>query len=270
MAAESHNISFRSSNLHYKRFGHGPEWLFCFHGYGEDADSFLMMEKWLDQRFTIIAFDFPIHGKTNWNEGLLFEPHDLISIIDLIKPENKKIHMLAYSMGGRVALQLLQVMPEQIASLVLMAPDGLHKNKWQWLATKTKIGNLIFRSVMKNPFLLMSVLDFAGKINLYNKSLLKFVHYYLDDAEQRNILYRRWTTMRKFRPDKQILKSAINKHKITVTIVFGKYDRVILTKHGSTFSKGVEELIKVIELEAGHQLLREKHAAFIANILLKS
>ena len=109
-----------------------------------------MMEKWLDQRFTIIAFDFPIHGKTNWNEGLLFEPHDLISIIDLIKPENKKIHMLAYSMGGRVALQLLQVMPEQIASLVLMAPDGLHKNKWQWLATKTKIGNLIFRSVMKN------------------------------------------------------------------------------------------------------------------------
>ncbi len=228
-----------------------------------------MMEKLLGEGFTIIALDFPIHGKTDWNEGLLFEPADLISIINQIKPENEKMHILAYSMGGRVALQLLQLIPEQIASLVLVAPDGLHKNKWQWLATKTIIGNYIFRSIMQNPYWMMGVLDFAGKLNLYNKSLLKFVHYYLDDAQQRNILYRRWTTMRKFRPDKDLLKVIIAKHKITVNIVFGKYDRVILTKHGKSFSKGTEECIKVIELEAGHQLLREKHAQLIAQILLQ-
>ena len=111
-------------------------------------------------------------------------------------------------------------------------------------------------------------MDLGGKLGLYNKSLIKFVHYYLDDAEQRMILYRRWTTMRKFRPDKGLLKSTIVKNKIPLSIVFGRYDRVILSKHGNSFSKNAEEYIRVIVLEAGHQLLKEKHVPLIAQLLL--
>ena len=268
MARESHNISFRSSTIHYIRMGHGPEWLFCFHGYGEDATSFEILEETLGNRFTLIAVDFPFHGKTDWQEGLLFEPAHLIAIINLIKPEQQKMYLLGYSMGGRVALQLLQLIPEQISTLVLIAPDGLHKNKWQWLATKTKLGKNLFAYTMHNPFWMMRLMDLGGKLGLYNKSLIKFVHYYLDDAEQRMILYRRWTTMRKFRPDKDLLKSIILKNKIPLSIVFGRYDRVILSKHGNSFSKNAEEYIKVIVLEAGHQLLKEKHVPLIAQLLL--
>ena len=269
MPVESQYIPFRSSNLHYKRFGHGPEWLFCFHGYGEDNSSFLMLEELLGDRFTTIAIDFPFHGQTNWQEGLLFDPADLVSLINRIKPAASPMHILGYSMGGRVALQLVTMIPEQITKLVLVAPDGLHKNKWQWLATHTITGNWLFGYIMKNPFLMTGVLDIAGKFRLYNQSLLKFVHYYLDDAEQRNILYRRWTTMRKFRPGLGLLKKQIIHNQIPTKLIFGKYDRVILTKHGHNFSKQSEEYIKVIEIEAGHQLLREKYAPLIAKHLLK-
>jgi len=264
---ESNFILFRSSKIHYLRMGGGPEWLFCFHGYGEDAESFSLFEPLLGDRFTLLAIDFPFHGKTDWQEGLLFEPQHLLEIIAQINPEHKPVHFLGYSMGGRVALQLLQLIPERVRQLVLVAPDGLHKNKWQWLATQTKPGNRLFAFSMKHPFIMNSLLDVLSKMRLYNNSLLKFIHYYLDDREQRMTLYRRWTTMRKFRPRLTLLKNIIQTKAIPVKMLFGKFDRVILAKHGKQFGRDSEN-IQVIEIEAGHQLLRDKHAALIAGMFV--
>lgn len=265
---ETHFIAYRNSSIHYKQMGNGPEWLFCFHGYGEKGRSFEIFEPLLGEDYTLIALDFPFHGKTDWQEGLLFDTADLIEIINLIKPEEQPMSLLGYSMGGRVALQLLQTIPHQIKKMVLVAPDGLHKNKWQWLSTKTKIGNQLFAYTMRKPDWVMGFMHIADKLGLLNKSILKFVHYYLDDAEQRSILYRRWTTMRKFRPDLVLLKKIIIKNKIPIHLIFGRYDRVILSKHGFTFSKNAKAYIKVTEIEAGHLLLREKYAPLISQLLV--
>ncbi len=269
MPLENHTLPFRHSLIRYTRWGNGAEWLFCFHGYGEESDSFAFLEKDLGNRFTVIAIDFPFHGQTQWEEGLLFEPADLITIINQIKPATVRMHLLGYSMGGRVALQLLQLIPEQICKLVLVAPDGLHKNKWQWLATRTSLGKTVFAEVMKNPGCLLWLMDLAGKAGLYNKRLLKFVHYYLDDAEQRTILYRRWTTMRKFKPETSVLIQTIEKNKVPVSLLFGKYDSVILTKHGLRFREQAKKYITVTEIEAGHQLLREKYLSELLPLLVE-
>ncbi|MDB5211951.1 MAG: alpha/beta hydrolase fold protein [Sediminibacterium sp.] len=261
------HLLFRSSHIHYTRYGHGPDLVFCFHGYGEDARSFAVLEEILGERFTLIAIDFPFHGSTDWQEGLLFEPSDMLSIIDILNPSRQQMHFLGYSMGGRVALQLLQLIPQQVSKVVLIATDGLHKNKWQWLATRTKIGNRLFAFSMKHPFIMNGLLDLLSRLGIYNNSLLKFIHYYLDDVEQRMILYRRWTTMRMFRPRLSVLKNIIQKNKIPVKMLFGKYDRVILAKHGHHFSKNAGDLVTVTEIEAGHQLLREKHIQLIADLL---
>lgn len=268
MLPESHYLVFRSSKIHYTRSGLGSEWLFCFHGYGEDAHSFSMFNQLLGNRYTLIAIDFPFHGKTDWQEGLILEPTDLISIINQIKPENQPMNLMGYSMGGRVALQLLQQIPEQIIQLLLVAPDGLHNNKWQWLSTRTLIGTRLFAYSMKNPGWLLKIVDLADKTGLYNKSLTKFVHYYLDTEAQREILYRRWTTMRKFRPIKGLLKKNIVAYKVSVNLVFGKYDQVILTKHGRQFSYQSEKYIRVTEIEAGHQLMKEKYAPLMSSLLV--
>ncbi len=269
MAAESYHIPFHSSSIHYTRMGNGDEWLFCFHGYGESSKAFDLLENVLFKRFTIIAIDLPFHGKTKWEEGLLFEPADLVTIINLIKPKNASMCILGYSMGGRIALQLLEMIPEQISKLVLVAPDGLHKNRWRLLATRTKIGKRLFAFCMRKPFLMIASIELADKIGLYNKSFLKFVHHYLDDAEQRAILFRRWTTLRNFKTDLTATKKIIINRKIPVHLVFGKYDRVILSRHGLRFSKGSNGLISVTVVEAGHQLLREKHLPVIVRGLVE-
>lgn len=266
---ESHFISWRSSTFHYHRFGHGAEWLFCFHGYGEDAGSFLVFEELLKSKFTFIVIDMPFHGQTDWKEGLSFSTKELIEVINLIKPAQEPMSLLGYSMGGRVALRLTEVIPQLIKRTVVVAPDGLHRNKWQWLSTQTLIGNRLFDHTMRHPFWMFRFMDIAGKWGLFNKSILKFVHHYLDDAEQRLALYRRWTTLRELRPNLALLERSITKYKIPVRMLFGKYDSVILTKHGTSFSKKGKGHIVIKEIEAGHQLLREKYASVIMALLVE-
>ena len=258
-------INYKQSVIHYNRFGSGDEVLFAFHGYGENADSFNFLDDVIGKNFTIIAIDFPFHGKTKWNKGLLFNVEDLLQIITILNhSSNQQINLLGYSMGGRVSLKLLQTIPDKIKKLILIAPDGLHNNIWHSISTQTLVGNRIFKYVMKHPGFLLKMIKLAVKINAFNKSIANFVHYYLDEASSRWILYERWTTMRKFNLNKALLKSIITQKKISVKILFGKFDKVIVTKRGVIFKKGIENFVEVKEITAGHQLLKEKYAKEIA------
>ena len=120
--------------------------------------------------------------------------------------QNDALSVLAYSMGGKIALHLLQHMPEKIKQVILIAPDGLHVNFWYFLSTQTFIGNKLFEITMKHPYWFFMFLNFATNTNLLNKSIEKFIHYYLDDKKGRMLLYKRWTAMRKFKPDLSAVK----------------------------------------------------------------
>ncbi len=256
-------------------YGSGEKFLFCFHGYGENAESFSFLETLLGKGYRFISIDLPFHGSTKWEDGLLFTPNDLIDIIQallLLLPsptggegQGVRFSLLGYSMGGRVALQLLQLFPHEIEQVVLIAPDGLHKNFWYWFSTQTWMGNKLFAFTMKHPGLLFGLMNTAGKLNLLNKSIVKIAHYYLDDANERALLYKRWITMRKFRPHLYSIKSVIKQNKIPVRFLFGKYDQIILSKR-SNFLKEDKENIQVQVIEAGHQLLKEKYASEIVNL----
>ncbi len=260
-------IEYQGSRLHYHRFGHGNQWLFCFHGYGEEGEKFLFLEEALSQTHTVIAIDMPFHGKTDWRAPLLLEPVVLMDIIRQIVPPGITIQLLGYSMGGRVCLQLLEMYPKEISHLVLLAPDGLHKNPWQKLATQTWLGHQLFRFTMQYPGWMFTMMGLATKFRLFNKSISRFAHHYLDDAGERQKLYQRWTCMRKFRPDLHRLKQTIAAHRIPVHLLFGRYDRVIVSKHGFRLQEGLEHLITVEELETGHHLLQEKYKASLLKML---
>lgn len=252
-------IPYRTSKIHYHRFGKGPQWVCCFHGYGEDGSYFQLFEQDLGERYTLIAPDLPFHGKTEWREALKLEPALLLEFINTIIPENEPIQLIGYSMGGRVCLRLLELFPNRFTKLVLLAPDGLHKNPWQKFATQSFVGNQLFAFTMQYPGWMFTLMKCAGWLGLFNKSIIKFVHHYLDHESERKILYKRWTTMRCFRPSLKRLRSVIPEYQVPVYLIFGKYDRVIIPKHGYLFQEKLEHWIIVKELPAGHHLLQEKY-----------
>src|SRR5438552_14687033 len=156
---ENFLLQYKNSTINYYRFGSGLNVVICFHGYGEDAASFGLLEKFAGNQYSFISIDLPFHGKTVWNEGLNFTHKDLLEILKEILSQtnrqpavsNEKLSIMGFSLGGRIVLSLYQAMPGQIEKLILLAPDGLKVNFWYWLATQTWFGNKLFYFTMKHP-----------------------------------------------------------------------------------------------------------------------
>jgi pimeloyl-ACP methyl ester carboxylesterase len=291
-AASGHFIAFRSSRFHYSRRGTGGRILFAFHGYGESGDSFTFLEGVLGREFTLIAIDLPYHGNTEWREELYLAPEDLLAVLeeiaaglsgpsvsadpsglpdasDLRGPSGTELGwwLLGYSMGGRVALQLLQLAPEKIERMVLLATDGLQMNPWYWLATQTSAGNRLFRWTMKRPAWLFFLLRTGHVLRLVNPSIYKFTAHYVDDQGVRERLYARWTTMRGFRPDLNVVGGFIRQYRIPVKLLYGNYDRIIRWERGERFCRPNAAFCELMLLPAGHQLLQAKFVEVIAKAL---
>jgi pimeloyl-ACP methyl ester carboxylesterase len=260
-----------SSRINYSRWGTGNKILLCFHGYGESADSFAFLEDPLGNEFTILAIDLPFHGGTEWKEERVFLPEDLLTILGKITTglpgAAQQWWLLGYSMGGRVALSLAERLAGKIEKLVLVAPDGLKINPWYWLATQNSPGRRLFRWTMKRPGWFFFVLKMASKLGLVNRSIYKFTFNFIGDARVRDELYKRWTTMRKFRPDIPAVHSLIRKQRISVRLLYGRYDRIIRWETGEKFRKGIGAGCGLVILETGHRLLQEKNGAVLLDLL---
>lgn len=264
-------LPYRSSQLHYCWFGTGQKILLCLHGYGESEHSFHFLEQYISPAYTVIAIDLPFHGKTQWNEGLSFSVSDLLAIMKALQTKHvqgaNKITLLGFSMGGRVALQLLQAIPDHIEKLVLLAPDGLKINFWYWLATQTYIGNRLFAFTMKHPGWFFSLLQAGNRLKVINQSILKFTRFYIHDTTVRRMLYERWTCMRAIKPDLASIKKIIHARELPVRLLYGEYDRIIRHERGEKFRTGIESFCTLHIIKTGHQVLQEKNANQIIQLI---
>ena len=274
---ELQHFTYRNSTIGYYRFGSGSKVAICFHGFGENAAMFGFLANYADNQYTFYSIDLPFHGKTDWKDGLNFTSTDLQQIVEEILQKNNhtlptknySLSLLGFSLGGRMALSLYQAMPDKIQKLILLAPDGLKMNFWYWLATQTWLGNKFFAFTMKKPGWFFGFLKLLNKLKLVNASIFKFVNYYIGDAEVRRLLYARWTTLRKLRPNLRRIKNQIRGNKTPVRLVYGKHDRIILSSVGEKFRKGIEEHCAITIINSGHQVLHEKHIQEILPALLR-
>ncbi|HYC27325.1 MAG TPA: alpha/beta hydrolase [Chitinophagaceae bacterium] len=262
-------LQYHSSKIHYRCGGHGPQSLVCFHGYGETGASFDFLENHLSASHKIIAIDLPFHGSTEWKEPLLNARvlADVIkALLAHLNTEIKNLQLMGFSMGGRMALCVLEQMPAQVSKLVLLAPDGLTVNFWYWLSTQTAPGNSLFKFTMRKPGWFLGMLRLSNKLRIINQSIYKFIEYYIHDEAVRKELYERWTGMSKCTPSMKRVRSLISRHQVAVRLLYGKYDRIISHKRGSKlFSDAPNCTVRV--LSCGHQVLHEKNAEAICNAL---
>lgn len=262
-------LEYHNSKIYYRCGGRGPQALICFHGYGTTAGSFDFLEKRLNASHKIIAIDLPFHANTEWNESRL----DAAVLSDVVKAllhhlniEVKNLQLTGFSMGGRIALCVMEQMPGQISKLVLLAPDGLTVNFWYWLSTQTALGNRLFKFTMRKPGWFLGMLRVSNKLRIINQSIYKFVEYYIHDDVVRKDLYDRWTGLSKCTPSMKRVRSLVQKYQIAVRLLYGKYDRIISYKRGSRLFSNVPNCTVQV-LDCGHQVLHEKNADAICNAL---
>jgi pimeloyl-ACP methyl ester carboxylesterase len=269
-------LFYKDSKINYLQFGSGQKIAVCFHGYGENAGSFVFLEKYAGSVFTFISIDLPFHGKTEWKDGFDFSAGDLANIVHEIlktnnlaaKDGNPFLTLIGFSLGGRMVLSLYEMMPQHVEKILLLAPDGLKVNFWYWLSTQTWAGNRLFSFTMHHPGWFFGLLKLFNRLGLVNAGIFKFVNHYIRDKEIRKLLYLRWTSLRKIKPNVKKIKALISTHETRVNLVYGQHDRIILPARGRKFVWGIEPYATLNVIPSGHQVLDEKHAKELISILM--
>ena len=95
-------IELENGSLHYQRWGSGGRVLLAFHGYGNTAALFSSFGTHLGQEFTILSFDLPHHGKSQWPPDNLVHKADLQKLVSAVRHTYgvNKVSLAGYSMGG--------------------------------------------------------------------------------------------------------------------------------------------------------------------------
>lgn len=259
--------------LFAEKFGHGPEPLVAFHGFGQHAAIYRVFEDILSEKYTVYSFEHFHHGRSfyppNKRKSAPFSPDDWKGLMQTFFTQNHITHfsLMGYSLGGKTALQTLEMFPEQVNRLVLLAPDGVIESGWYKFVSRNPAGELLYKSVIDKPGLLFSLMKSMSRIGVVTEKEYKFATGQLDSEEKRKLVYYTWRSYALLRPHLDVVKEIINRRGIPAHIITGKYDTVLNPRIGTTFIQGLHGGCRHIEILASHDLLRHKTGATLAELL---
>ena len=254
--------------MQYATWGRGKTPLFAFHGFSRSQRDYASFTKNLQEKFTIYAFDLFFHESTSIGnrspDKEPLQPEELKTFFEefLKHIQADKTWLIGYSLGGRIALKLAEIMPEKIGGLYLFAPDGLIVNSWYAILSFSAPGRALFRFFIKHNRLFLKMLDFIFRIGLISDKRKIFVLAHIKSSEMQWQVYNVWTFLRKIEPKIKTLGAILSGNKITVDLFMGKYDRVIPIKNAKRLKRAFPEL-KVHILESGHIMLTTQVAKAI-------
>lgn len=252
-------ITKGNTRLHYQKLGHGPKALLAFHGFGQSSAAFLPITEALQNEYTVYAFDLFHHGPSRLGKkhAPLTKTYLTTLIADFLETEGIRSFAVAgFSMGGKFAFTILESFPERIHTVFLIAADGIKTSFWYSLATYPGWLSGFFKRTVLKPEPLFKLVQVMANLNLMHPSVLRFAASQLEDTPKRLQLYRSWIDFRPLTFELKNIAFLLNKHKIPVTFLFGRYDRII-TAEGVKFFTETLENCEVITLKTGHTQLLE-------------
>lgn len=268
ISAEGNYLTYHSSSIHYLKFGDGDRFLIAFHGFGEQAATFLKLSPSLSPLYTIIAIDFPLHGKTDWQEDRYIEPKDLSEIVTRLmeKWNIHRISLLGFSMGGRLVFSLATLMAEKIERLILLAPDGIKTHFMFNVAVYPTWGRWLFKKVMRYPGIFLFIVRFLKRLGLISQFLHDFTLSQMGTADKRQLIVDTWFAIRNFNPSIRLVAQSINEKDIETVMIFGDRDKVIKPNSGKKLCKKIKRCRYHI-VQKGHFMITESFNSQLASII---
>jgi pimeloyl-ACP methyl ester carboxylesterase len=264
-------ISYKGIHLEYETYGSGIETILAFHGFGNHCSDFKILEPSIGKKYKIISFNLPYHGKSFIEEsvpGKSMSKNDLKELIHLFLNQHhiKRIALMGYSLGGKIALQLIELFPEKIDAVFLFAPDGI-KNNWSSFVTKNTIGKGIYKRIIHDPSRFFRLVKMLKEINLVHEKFSDFIHHSLSTPQKRQMVWDVWTCFRNINPNISKIQDTINGYNINIHLFFGKYDHVIPPSTGIFFMRRLKNKNALHIIEMGHVMLKEKLNDYLSKVL---
>ena len=236
--------------INYIQTGNRP--LLMFHGYGQDASVFNGIEGY--------SIDLFFHGKSVWNKDETpIEKSEWKEIIGKFLDDHRidQFSVLGFSMGGKFAIATLEAFPDRVKEIILLAPDGIKTSFWYSLATYPFAFRNLFKSTISNHKRFLRIATSAKKLGLIDKGVLRFVETQMDSEEKRKRVYYSWVVFRHLKFDIDKIAKIINDRDIKLTLLVGRYDKIITAKNMKGLTSRIGNL-KFEILDAGHTSLINK------------
>jgi pimeloyl-ACP methyl ester carboxylesterase len=250
----SSSIIYEQSHLSFQKTGYGNKVLLLFHGFGQHKQIFDALSTELESCYTLYSFDLFFHGTSSWNHGeQALEKETWRAILQQFLRENKieKFDLLGFSLGGKFVLATLELFPEKIDRIFLLAPDGIKTNIWYSLATYPLLLRQFFKSMILRPNRLNQIATFLQYFHLADKGLIRFAQSQMDTQSKRERVYYSWVVFRHLNFDSQQMAQLINSHSIKLTLITGRYDKIITPENMNRLLHFVKDYQLEI-LETGH------------------
>lgn len=254
-SVQSGNLTIGNNQVQCLRMGGGKKLLIAFPGFGNEASMFKILAPFIQDAYTLVAINLPGQGQTSWKDKYL-KPEQLMSLVQSIKQDfgATKISLAGHSLGARAALQVAALQPGWIERLVLLAPDGMKKNWWYYLATRNIIGKWMFQKILARPEKWLPLFSFLNRLGMVSDSHFQLAKKKLSDKNTiREIAYV-WPVMSRLTPLPSRIKWNLNKYRIKTHIFMGRRDRIFPVKEGESFKKDLEAA-QLHLLHCGHHML---------------
>lgn len=258
-------LRYKDSSLHYTSMGSGAKVLLIFHGFGQDHKVFRSLTESLSGIYTIYLFDLYFHGKSEWGYGEApLEKEHWQETVQQFLTENsiEKFCLAGFSLGAKFVLATLESFPTKTEEVFLLAPDGIKTSFWYSLATYPVVFRKIFKSMIRHHGRFMAIVNGLNFLGLMDKGLIRFAAHQMNTEEKRSRVYYSWVVFRRLDSNLERIAAMINTHKIPVTLITGKYDKVIKSENMEGLVKRLNTCRTIIA-ESGHNGLIEASIPFL-------
>lgn len=254
MRTQTNFIDYKNHRIAYTIIGSGNQFIIAFHGVLLEKSAYDFLEN-LGDEYTILAFDLPFHGETEWQEPYILTP-DLIAVFQLLKEQYQleRVHLLGYSIGARWVHVLIEHFAAMISSVVYVAPDSVMDNKFYSFATGNIIGKPIFKLMTHRTRWLHNLINTGERIKIIPPKQAKFIRTATGSEEKSKLIYKIWKGYATLDFNIAHVISNVNNLHIPTLLVIGLYDTIIKREHVQPLINSVKN-IKVVTLEQTHHLL---------------
>ncbi|MFN0013478.1 MAG: alpha/beta fold hydrolase [Saprospiraceae bacterium] len=254
---QSFFLEINGAKIHCLRFGQGPNLMVAVHGYGDRARLFAILEGALTERYTVVAFDLPFHGQTEWPQRTFSKP-DLLRVVNQIMQREgaERLSLMGYSFGARLVQAMLPDLLSCLDKLYLLAPDGI-RTKGMSVAVRTPIWvRTLFFHLLKKPQWFLRLIAFGSRMRVVPPLILHFLSFNLTRPERYRRAFGCWFALDSFYLPRHRIKAIWRESCLPVDIYFGTRDEMI---HYKTVKKMVEGVrnVRIFRMVAGHRLIGE-------------
>lgn len=256
----------RSRQLAYHPHGHitAPEIILFLPGFARPGTDFSQQVPLLQPA---LGIDLPF--VTNHWQADTFQPQDLLAVCQGLQATYawQKIHLVGHSLGARVwlkTLPLLQSVQFPVASVSLIAPDGIGGRYTGWLDRLPTVFFPVVEAFLKRPKSILRLADFLKSRRLVDTFTHQYLQQHLRDEQYRRLLRGTLRSIRYFRISSEACEAL--EASPQARVIIGQKDPIIQSENIRQ-RLGSLKKVEVLEFNGGHIIPRELLLELYAHLI---